>query len=85
MVNIFALAFYYHTSSLLVTYHIMVTLIVISITNSMACKVYRDIKFGRVSGTSPAVSLNVQVICYSNLPCPTPRTEGVVFERPIIP
>ena len=64
IVNIFALAFYYHASESLPTgyhaghhrrlparYHLMVTLIVISIMNTMACKVYRHIKLGRISGT----------------------------------
>ena len=51
VVNIFALTVYY-TSALLVEYHIMVNLIVISVMNSMACKVYRDIKFGRIAETA---------------------------------
>ena len=72
VVNILALALYYHSSTQFVAYHILVTLLVISVMNSMACKVYRDIKFGRISGTSPAVSINVRAIRDSNLP----RTTG---------
>ena len=34
----------------------MVSFIVINVTNSMACRVYRDIKFGRIAETTVASS-----------------------------
>ncbi|KZV76644.1 hypothetical protein PENSPDRAFT_747525 [Peniophora sp. CONT] len=56
-VNIFALTFYYSAAAP-VPYHIMVALILITVMNSMACKVYRDIKFGRIPGMSlPSINI----------------------------
>ena len=47
-VNIFALTFYF-TPSVPIPYRAMVTLILQPIINSMACKVFRDVRFGRIS------------------------------------
>jgi len=49
--SIFTLAFYL-SPSVPAPYHVMITLVLLNIVNSSACKVYRDIKFGRISQTS---------------------------------
>ena len=50
-VNVFALSFYFNPLTPK-PHRVLVTLIVISVINSMACKVYREIKFGRIMETT---------------------------------
>ena len=58
-VNIWSLIFYFDPR-VPELYHAMVSFIVICVTNSMACQVYRDIRFGRVSSTSMVSTSNAR-------------------------
>ncbi|KZV76666.1 hypothetical protein PENSPDRAFT_389780 [Peniophora sp. CONT] len=75
--NIFSLTFYF-APVVPQPYHVMVTLIHINIINSMACSVYRDVKFGRISERSMA-STNVRSTGNRFPIRATPRIHGQVF------
>ena len=51
IVNVTALTLYF-ASSIPTPFHVLATLIVVNVINSMACRVFRDIKFGRIPGNA---------------------------------
>jgi hypothetical protein len=66
-------------------YHIMFTFPKLALVNATACKVFRDIKFGRLSPTTYVVDLETserQTI--SNLSCAAP-TNGSQVNASILP
>ena len=77
-VNIFALTFYF-TPSVPIPYRAMVTLILQPIINSMACKVFRDVRFGRISDLA-TIKSNTRRATGKSLPFhAASRSRGDVF------